>query len=199
MVSTQPESNRLQLIRSDNERMIQVQPSRFVYNWKKSGSGEYPSYEKLLPEFQEQFGRFRKFVLDAGYLELEINQWEVTYVNHILKGELWNNAADWLRVIPKLTVLADAIEGQKFDGFAGNWSLALGGNTGRLHITLKHIRVGSATGPEALALQLTARGPVDVKQGFGLEDGFDLGHNAIVLSFSEMTSDEAHKHWERKV
>ena len=196
-VFTEAESNRAQIIRGDNERMIQVQPSRFVYNWKKSGGVDYPSYEKLLPEFETHLGQFYSFVREAGYPEIEVTQWEVTYVNHIPKGELWNDVGDWLNVIPRLAVFSHTLEGQELDGFAGNWSLTLGGNKGRLHITLKHVRVGSSKGPEVLALQLTARGPVDSKRGLSLKDGFDLGHEAIVLSFTEMTSKNAQEHWGR--
>lgn len=196
---TEPESNRLQIIRNDNERMIQVQPSRFVYNWKKSGEGEYPSYEKLLPEFQEQFGRFNEFARAADLSNIELNQWEVTYVNHIVKGQLWNDISDWSSVIPRLSVFNAAVEGQRFDAFNSTWSLVLGENKGRLHIAVKHVRVGSAKGPEALSIQLIARGPVDEKRGMPLQAGFDLGHAAIVESFTEMTSADAHKYWRRSV
>src|SRR6266404_5886030 len=44
------QSQRTQIIRSDGERMIQVQDSRFVLNWKKQ-AGVYPSFEPLLHEF----------------------------------------------------------------------------------------------------------------------------------------------------
>jgi uncharacterized protein (TIGR04255 family) len=198
-LSTEPESNRLQIIRNDDERMIQVQPSRFVYNWKKSGAGDYPSYEKLLPEFREQFETFCEFVREAGFSNVGLNQWEVTYVNHLVRGDLWHDVSDWSRVIPRLGMFYASPEGQQFDAFNGTWSLMLGDKKGRLHVGVKHVRVGSAKGPEAMAIQLIARGPVDEKKGMTLQDGFDLGHAAIVETFTEMTSSDAHKHWLRRV
>lgn len=197
-VFTEPTSNRSQIIRADNARMIQVQPTRFMYNWKKSDGVDYPSYEKLLPEFNGQFGQFGDFVSEAGYPGLDVNQWEVTYVNQIPKGDLWDEVTDWAKIIPRLSVFGVTVPGQVFDGFGGTWSQILAGNRGRLHITVRHARVGSAKGPEILSLQLTARGPVDSNNSLSLQEGFDLGHKAIVLSFDEMTSTEAHKHWGRK-
>lgn len=190
-----PEAERTQIYRSDNERMIQVQDSRFIYNWRKQKDSDYPSYAKLLPEYRDQFAHFARFVQDSENPPLDINQWEVTYVNHIPKGDLWESPADWPQLFPGLWVPANGVEQLELDTLNSEWSLLAGDSSGRLHISLKHVRVGAAEGPEILALQLTARGPMTGETT--LEQGFDKGHRWIVLSFTAMTSELAHTHWGR--
>src|SRR5690349_9520885 len=41
---------RVQIVRPDEERMLQLQDSRFIYNWQKR-EDRYPSFEKLQSEF----------------------------------------------------------------------------------------------------------------------------------------------------
>lgn len=192
---------RHQILRTDKERMIQIQDSRFIYNWKKFG-GVYPSFEILLPEFKELIERYTRFIRDSQNPELEINQWEVTYVNHLLRGELWDTPEDWQNIFPwfvtpAVGVLTPSLASlrQKADGFQGDWRLIIGDNLGRLHISLKHVKIVSEQSSEALALQLTARGPLNAEEGIDLYRGFDIGHCSIVESFRAMTSKSAHASW----
>lgn len=191
-----PVAERLQIIRDDEERMIQIQDSRFIYNWRK-GAGQYPSYDQLLPEFKKQFEKFEKFALDSGNPPLSLNQWEVTYVNHIPIGELWSSAGDWPQILTGLYWPPARPDKQKIDTLKGAWSYILGDNLGRLHITLEHVRLLGQDGQDILSIQLTARGPLESGKIETFEDGFNLGHESIVLSFADITSELAHTHWKR--
>lgn len=193
------ESHRLQILRDDQERMIQVQNTRFIQNWRKREGG-YPSYRKLLPEFEENFARYQAFVKDAGLGEVDLNQWEVIYVNTIPKGELWNSPEDWQKIFPWLA--APSVDrGHRLDSFGNaEWQFVVGSELGRLFVSLSHVKLGpSKDGQEAIKLQLTARGPVQPEKGVDLTSGFDTAHEVIVRSFTSMTSDAAHKHWKRRV
>lgn len=196
-IATYPESDRIQIIRADNERMIQVQSTRFVYNWKKQKS-DYPSYEKLLPEFQRSFLSFNKFTKDSGNSPLKLNQWEVTYVNFIPKGELWQTINDWGNIFPSLSKLVTTIDNLSPEDFRAERRFIIGGNLGRLYITINQGKVGSEKGEEVIHLQFTARGPITDEDMAGLQKGFDLGHESIVLSFTGLTSGTAHKFWKRR-
>ena len=195
---TGPGPERLQIIRSDEERMIQIQDTRFIYNWKKQ-EGSYPSYDELLPEFQRTFSQFEKFAEEAGFGSLLPNQWEVTYVNHILKGDLWQSFKDWPNIFPSLPLPSLNTSSLSPEDFRGEWRSIIKGSLGRLYTTLSRGKVGSDKGPEIIQLQFTARGPVNPEIPSDLQSGFRLGHESIVLSFTEMTSDAAHKHWKRRI
>ena len=84
------------------------------------------------------------------------------------------------------------------EDFRGEWRLIIGNNLGRLYVTINRGKVGSEKGEEVIHLQFTARGPLKDENENGLQSGFDLGHQSIVLSFTSMTSDVAHKFWKRR-
>ena len=46
-------------------------------------------------KFDALFEKFRTFVREMRLGDLRLNQWEVTYVNHLPKGTVWNSPADW--------------------------------------------------------------------------------------------------------
>jgi len=188
------EPDRVQIFSTSGDRMVQIQDSRFIYNWRKRDGG-YPSYDKLLPEFLAGMKDFEEFAKEAKLGALQRNQWEVTYVNQLLRGDLWQSPLDWPRIIPGF-YSPPAFARLAFEGFNSEWHFVLVGNRGRLHVAAHHGRV-STDGPEVLALTLTARGPVDSEKGNDLVSGLDIGHEAIVRTFAAMTSAEAHKHWGR--
>lgn len=194
------ESERLQILRSDSERMIQIQDSRFIYNWRKQQQG-YPSYNKVLTEFKDNFDCFNRFVREAPLSPLQLNQWEVTYVNHIEKGSLWSEIADWHALFPGLSMPAQTIDGIRSEDFHGEWRHILEGERGRLYVAMNRGKVNIESGldgPEVIRLQLTARGPVDAAKGLEMLAGFELGHSAIVRYFTAITSALAHKVWQRR-
>lgn len=196
-IATRPEPDRLQIIRENNERMIQVQDTRFIYNWKKQG-GPYPSYEKLLPEFLEAFDFFKLFVKDAGNDPLEINQWEVTYVNFLPKNDLWQSINDWSKIFPSLPTSVAYLDNLFAEDFRFESRFVIGRNLGRLYMNLGRGKIGSEKGEEVIHLQFTARGPIEENSVKGLKKGLDLGHETIVLSFESMTSPFAHKFWKKR-
>ena len=191
-----PEPNRMQFIGKDDERMIQIQNSRFIYNWRKR-SGHYPSYDKLLPEFNEQLEKFNKFVDDSGNEKLQLDQWEVTYVNHIVKGDLWETPNDWPNILPGLYIPKAIPSKQHFESLKGEWHLIIDDNLGRLHITIEQVRVLGEENQDILLLQFTARGPIVDENIDNLKSSFDIGHESIVQSFTDITSETAHKFWKR--
>jgi uncharacterized protein (TIGR04255 family) len=193
-VSVVPTSPRLQFRDATAEHMIQIQDTRFAYNWSRSGS-QYPSFDGLLPEFKKYFEKFTGFCRNIQNAELQLNQWEITYVNNFLKGDMWHELGDWSELIPQFFIPGAEIKGQAPNTARAEWQLVLGENRGRLHVSMLHARLGSPDGPEGLILQLMAHGPLGPEAD--LYDGFMCGHEAIVRTFTAMTSKAAHAKWQR--
>jgi uncharacterized protein (TIGR04255 family) len=194
--SSGAESQRTQITRSDSTRMIQIQDSRFIYNWKKGSDGRYPSYAIIKPEFEAEYAKFQKFVEKSVLGEIKENQWEVTYISQIPKGDLWNTSSDWPSIFPWLTTPDPA--SAETDRLIVDRSSQISGQRGRLHNRLVLGRMTN-DGTDSLILTLTARGLVKDEDGFRLTDGFEIGHECIVRSFTAMTSKRAHNYWERTV
>jgi hypothetical protein len=175
--------------------MIQVQATRFHYNWQKRGQA-YPSYHEVRKDFDSCFEKFRRFVTEAKDLgELQPNQWEITYVNHIPKGELWSEPRDWPRVLPGLLGASRDMKDVALESVGGEWHFELQPRKGRLHFAVQYGRVGEKAEP-TLILNATARGAIE--EGTDLGAGLTLGHDGIIHAFLHVTSPEAQKVW-RKV
>jgi len=192
---------RTQVILGNQEQMLQIQEDRFIFNWKKRGR-DYPSYDSLRPEFTKHFRAFQSFVQANNLGDIKLDHWEVTYVNRILKGELWNSLDDWESIFPNVFAPYNEVNGQLLEGFNSRWGFRLGKEEGRLTVSLAHVLTkdeNDANGDsvEAIDFRLSAQGPIrDLNE---LDKSFDLGHNAIVSRFVNMTSESAQKRWGRTV
>jgi uncharacterized protein (TIGR04255 family) len=188
-------SLRAQIKNRSNDRMIQVQNGRFHYNWLGSAGQPYPRYEKeIKPAFDQKWAEFQRFVVEELQTVIQPDQWEITYVNRFPKGTVWtrleDDLPDFLRIAPALAL---SPAGNRLDSFEGEWHYEIPPQRGRLHVQLKHGRELSADKQEAILMTLTARGQVASDGDF--EAGLNLGHDAIVNSFVDLTSESAHAYW----
>jgi len=185
---------RLQIQTDDRDRMVQVQDTRFIYNWIKKRD-VYPRYYTIRKEFEGAFGDFGKFVERSQLAKLRVNQWEVTYVNHVHSGELWKTHSELPRLFPGLMKPIEPYGGTVFETFAGEWHSEIPQGRGRLYVNAQLMGIVQPDGPplEAFVLRLTARGPAN--NDFTWDEGFELGHNAIVRTFDEVTSETAKHAW----
>jgi uncharacterized protein (TIGR04255 family) len=200
-ISQNPNS-RIRIWNSDDDRMLQVQQTRFHYNWLGHKKGGYPSYTKVIPEFEKYFAKFRSFLSEQSVKPPKLNQWEVTYVNHIPKGELWRSIGDWEQLFPSFDIPDIRLDGISLEDIRCAWHYEIEPNRGRLHVDVQSAKRESDEESEIIILKLTARGPIvavpdDVTTPDSmLGNGLDLGHEAIVRAFKELTGETAHQHWE---
>jgi uncharacterized protein (TIGR04255 family) len=187
-------SSRLQIRNTEKDRMIQVQNGRLHVNWLGHDGGEYPRYAKVRGLFDSAFNWFSKYVRDAGLGEIRPNQWEVTYVNRIQKGTVWNSPDDWSFYRPLRTL--DGLESIKLESVSGEWHFQILDRRGRLHAQFQHVRNPDDSTADAIVLNLTARGSVgSTENELSLDHGLDLGHEIIVTNFRHLMSDQANLYW----
>ncbi len=189
-----PMVNRLTIINRNDDRLIQMQPTRFHLNWRKTDELK-PSYKELIEEFETMFNRFAKFCEREELGSVEVNQWEVTYVDSFPKGEYWETLDDWNVFLPGLfrdkpPTLADSLQ---LENREVQWTMEIKPKRGRLHLSAGMGR-WKAEQPESLMLNLTARGPVDDRTPT-LRDGLDLGHRVAVDQFLVLVAPETKERW----
>jgi len=193
-----PASGRLQIINRTGDRMIQVQSSRLHYNWQKKDA-DYPSYRAMRAEFDDKFQSFCRFAVEARLGEVIPLQWELTYIDYVPPGELWQTPADWHRVLPGLLSAKPEAAGTRLENLAGEWHFEIPSRKGRVHINLNFGKRALQPGdPPGLILQTTARGPIGKETGLDLDAGLELGHDMVIQTFMGLTSEEAHRAWGRK-
>lgn len=189
-------SPRVQIIRGDGSRMLQVQSNRFVLNWRKRASA-YPSYEALLPEFRNMLRAFESFCSEAGFGLPAYNLWEIVYVDQVKKGTMWDSARNLNRIFPALTAppvseLHAPPSGD--ETMSADWRFSLADRRGRLYIQLRQARL-QPSNEEVIQLTTTARGAVNEIQSW--EQGLNFGHEALRETFLAITSTEAQEFWKK--
>lgn len=195
---TQDPASRLQIKNRDGDRMIQVQNGRLYFNWLGESGGNYPRHEKVRDGFHVAMRRFVEFVGQENVGDFRPNQWEVSYVNHILKGTVWDTPNDWtfFELVGPLPTIENLVHGENF---TGEWHFQIPDKRGRLHITwqLAKRAIREESDDEFVRLSLTARGPLNggVEDLQQIHNGLDLGRATIVRSFQSFMNDEANQYW----
>lgn len=193
---TQDPASRLQIKNRDGDRMIQLQNGRLHFNWLGQPGQKYPRYEKVREGFVWALQRFTEFLAQEKLGEFRPNQWEVTYLNHIPHGTVWNTPDDWafFRPLAPMPTVEGTIRGESF---TGGWHFVIPDQSGRLHVEWQHHVKPEPEKQEIIVLTFTARGPIqqseDALQAVLL--GVDLGREIIVRSFREFMNDAANNYW----
>jgi uncharacterized protein (TIGR04255 family) len=199
-----PPVSRYWFIKSDDSELVQLQPDRLLHNWRKQGPRhDYPRYEAISARFKKEVDVVAQFLARNNLGELAINQFEITYVNHIDLGAeisdprpelhriftFWNSSYsdDYLSRIETARIQARYILTDD-----------QGAAYGRLHVDVSptvHLIDGQPK--RDIVLTLTARGKPtsgDVRSAF---TALDRGRVAVVKGFASITRPEMHRLWER--
>jgi len=172
---------------------IQLQPDRYLYNWHATGgAAPYPSFENNSRSFFSYLDTFAKYIADANLGEMQVDQCELTYVNHI--------GLDKGLDLSEMAAKAFTTFGTKApipgysDRFSFNVSSWLDDLNGRLHATLQPAQ-NMETREIILDFRLTARGAPAGSKGTQLADWLNQAHYFVIDSFKSLTTPEMHKRW----
>lgn len=183
---------------SENQ-LVQLQADRFIHNWKKvTGKEEYPHYESVQAEFVKLWNLFLEFTKKEELGNIAVNQWELTYVNYIFKGDEWASMDDLQNLFscwagrPSESCLPIP------ENIGIEVTYAFPDKFGRLHISLNPAFKKPEDTP-IIRLNLTARGRLEQSDNSSISASFDLGHEWIVNGFTDFTTSKAHEIWKRKV
>jgi len=186
--------DRFWFLRPDGDELIQFQQDRLMHNWRKVGDGSngYPRYESMIGEFKNELTELQSYMNSLVPQALSINQCEISYINHIrFDREDDNGFSAWLRF---LNFSKDSP-----DDFVMNFREVIKDSSarpmGRLYVeaALGYLPSGN----EIIALSLTVKG---APLGTDIESALEFlsnGREVIVQRFAELTTDQAHKKWER--
>ncbi len=197
-----PPLPRLWFAEDGGNELVQVQSDFFGRNWRKIKElEEYPRYEDAIrPGFVTDWNIFERYVEEKGLGPIKPNQCSVTYVNHIVSGDVWQDHNElgsifriWnggndkripLEMEDAKFALRYVISSQKNEFF------------GRLHISVEPAFLKQDDKP-IFVLTLTCRGK-PMNEGLdGILSFMDLGRRHIVDSFDAITTEEMHEVWRK--
>ncbi len=194
-----PPSGRYWLLNEDRTELVQVQPDRFAYNWRKeppdaTTAAEYPRYEHLRERFFELYVEFVRTCHEYG--RDTVPTWcELTYVNPI-EVESDDGWPDLSTVLARLRPVELQGLGRPEDTTLNERYLLTRGEKpyGRFYATAAPARRVKDNAPLVM-LTLVARGMAASPDTAGVIQLLDEGRDLIVNGFRDMTTDEMHERW----
>ncbi len=178
---------------SGDRHFIQMQPDRFLYNWKSGNPPNYPSYESNRDSFVEHLKGFQEYIVEANLNKLEVDQCELTYVNHIFLDagvDLSEMASKAFSVFAHDSTLPGHRD--RFSFIVSSW---IDDIAGRLHATIQPAQ-NMETRELVIDFRLTARGaPKEAQSSKEWVAWFDKAHNEILGAFKSLTTSEMHSRW----
>ncbi|MGI8677386.1 MAG: TIGR04255 family protein [Jatrophihabitans sp.] len=191
LVSVGAPALRLWRLSPNRDQLLQVQRDRLVLNWQRRDSA-YPHYAQLRPAFEAALRDTNDFLARSGLGSIRGSAAEVVYVNR-LEHEAGTPAAALRRALAGGWPASDSLGDPDAIQLNQSWDRRVGDRPATLSMTADSAQLGGAvlswTYREALASSSSA-----------LEDAIsalDRGHEAIVTSFADTTTDEMHTQWER--
>lgn len=173
------------LINSKNTKLIQLQPDKLLFNWRKTtDEQEYPHFYNVLKEFFEIYNGLKKYC----DLDNNINQQEVTYVDHILMDEFERfddyNPSSILNI-------NNLDEKTKINSLFQIFTFPVKNLSGNMHLQLK-----SATRKKdkrkIISMESTCRG---APTGKSLKHWYNEAHDNLIELFKDITTNNAKEKW----
>jgi len=185
-------------IKESDDQLVQFQIDRFYFNWRRKKEA-YPRYPHVINRFENVWGATVNLFNEFELGELKTIECELSYINHIPKGEGWDTIDD----LPK--IFSDFVWNQVSGRFLPNpenvvWqaNFIIPENKGRLIVSLKQATRAEDNVP-LFVFELTARGPCESSDKKVIREWFDVAHEWIVRGFTDLTTPDVQTTiWERE-
>lgn len=196
-IMNRPDHPRFWFLDETGHELLQFQQDRFLHNWRQvdlAAEAIYPRYKNLRQSFSEELEQLDNLFRRGDASPLSINQVEVSYYNRIYgDGPSTPPRPDeWVKFLN--------FGDREPEGFNGVYREIIRGDDGKPKGRL-YIEINStvdAQGRRMIVLSFTARGaPPESDRETALAT-LDLYSDLIVRTFARITTDDAHKKWERK-
>ena len=196
---TKPPLARSWFLSDTGDTLVQLQRDRFLHNWRKTSPADvYPRYPSIKDTFFELWEGLLGFLKAEGLPSPRVDQCELTYVNHVRKGEPWQSVEDLGAVFSCF----DWCPRESFlpvpEDMRWHMRFLLPEDRGRLYAEAIPARLVSEK-ISIIRFSLTARGmPPGEADADAMAAWYDLAHEWIVKGFSDLVSEGTDGIWKRE-
>ena len=185
-------------INEEENRLIQVQNTRFFQNWRRpSPEAPYLHYDDLRPTFLKEWDRFCAFALKHGMGTPHVLLAEVSYVNHLERGLGWKEFSELSVIFPNIGSLTGKSFLKEPETAEVSATFVMPEKNGRLNIHIQPAIRQSDT-KEILQFSLTGSCQPASNQGADLFSCLDACRSWVVNGFDDFTSAGMHKIWGKR-
>ncbi len=189
--------SRTWLVSEDDSRVLQIQDTHFLRNWRRRGGSAYPHLDSLVADFWLAYERFLAFLDEESTPNPNLRQVELSYFNWIPL-----EVSDFFRPIECIT---PSHPGMSPTPELAAWKTTYldyvdGQPAGRLWIDLQTAgRQGSLGDEEELGyrLSLSYRSPMRSPSREEVDAVLERGRRLIDCMFVDLTTPDAQERWRR--
>lgn len=171
-------------ISKSNDKLIQIQPDRFLLNWRKNvNNNKYPSFSNIYTEFMKYLNLIDKI----SKCKENVNQLEITYIDHILLSDFGLKTLDISEILnlvvyknPLNTI--DCIISLPYTNINGNLSFKI------------QNAIRKSDKKEILLLETACRGIYNGGIN-NIDEWFDQSHGILTDFFLNIITDKAKDVW----
>lgn len=187
------------LVSEEGNDLVQFQRDRFLVNWRRQGSETpYPRYDHIRKMFTEIFPVFQESLAPQDKAGLEPEWCEITYINEIdAEPDSGHGHMELGRILRLFQhrVELEALPPPEDAQFQERFVLRRDESPfGRFYLNATPA-FRSTDGKAVYMVTLLVRGSPQTTDSDGALALFDLGHDQIVRTFRDMTTDEMHDRW----
>lgn len=189
---------RVWFINQTDDQLVQFQFDRFYFNWLRK-KDVYPRYPHVIENFECILNIVMDFFNEFDLGELKPIEYELSYINHIPKGQGWNTVDD----LPK--IFSDFVWRKTTGRFLPSpvnisWQadFPMPEKMGNLTINLKQA-IRTIDKVALFVLELKARGLHELNPKKTIHEWFDIAHEWIARGFADLTTPKVQKlFWKRE-
>lgn len=190
-----PPPSRLWFYNEAETELVQVQPDRFIFNWKRGlVAAAYPHYENIRPSFEAEWAHFQEFVTSNGLGNIEIRQCEITYINHIESGVGWEGLGELDTVLTVWSGNRQSTLLPPPEVINLGIRYPLPGSRGRLDV-LAEPAIRNDDNKAIVQLTIIARGVPEESSLKGVLEWFDFAQGFVREAFVDLTTEKMHSIW----
>ncbi len=169
-------------INKTNDKLIQIQQDRLLFNWRrKEDQEQYPHFKVVLADFMEVYN----FINSKVQLDGQLKQYEVTYWDQINIEEFGRSDYN-----PKGALKILSIDSE-INGIDVQYSIPNSEMGGNLRVGLRQ-GVRNSDMKKIILLETTMRGFSDK---IPIAEWCDKAHNQLLTYFDSIITDNAFKKW----
>ena len=187
---------RVWFINENDDQLIQFQFDRIYFNWRHRDK-DYPRYINLIERFLLVKNTLEDFFKEFNLGELKPVEYELSYINHILKGQLSNDNLSKIFVDFVWTQTQNRFLPHP-DKVAWQMIFSLPDEKGKMIVNLKEAtRIDNKQ--QLFVFELQTNGMNESRNTGSMREWFDLAHEWIVRGFVDLTTEEVRKkYWEQQ-
>lgn len=190
---------RVWLVNDSQNSLLQLQKNCFIQNWRRIKAKDgYPRFENIYKSFKENWEKYKKFISENELGDIKVQEFELSYINHIVQGEGWEVTEDIGNIMKDMMWKKDRDFLPSPIGIDWKTVFQFPENGGVLAVSVRRGARRTDNTP-IFVLELSARGLLSTSDADELDDWFMMAHSWIVKGFTDLTTKEIQSEiWKRK-